>query len=61
MPSKLMMFFVGFDVIFAECGGLIMGFSLISEQNMRAQPTVDNVAPNLLLDQCTLTGTTTRY
>ncbi|KAF2737547.1 hypothetical protein EJ04DRAFT_532948 [Polyplosphaeria fusca] len=56
MPSKLMMFFVGFDIIFAGCGGLIMGFSLISEQNMRTQPTVDNVAPNLLLDQCPLTA-----
>lgn len=56
MPSKLMMFFVGFDVIFAGCGGLIMGFSLISEQSMRAQPTVGNVAPNLLLDQCPLTA-----
>jgi hypothetical protein len=58
MVSKLMLVFVGFDVIFAMCGGLVMGFSLISEQMMTATPTVDNVAQNLLLDQCPLTGTT---
>ena len=59
MPTKLMMIFVGFDLIFAICGGLIVGFSLMAEQNMRATPTVNNVAQNLLLDQCPLTGTTT--
>jgi hypothetical protein len=57
MPSKLMMIFVGVDVVFGLCGGLIMGFSLISEGTMRASPTLDNVAGNLLLDQCPLTGT----
>lgn len=58
MPTKLMMIFVGFDVIFAMCGGLLLGFSLMSEQTMRSSPTIDNVAQNLLLDQCPLTGTT---
>ncbi|KAF2263458.1 tetraspanin [Lojkania enalia] len=56
MVSKLMIVFVVVDVLFAMCGGLLMGFSLIAEQNMRATPTVDNVAPNLLLDQCPLTA-----
>lgn len=51
------MVFMGFDVIFAACGGLLMGFSLISEQTMRGSPTLDNVARRLLLDQCPLTGT----
>jgi hypothetical protein len=57
MPSKLMMVFVSMDVLFALCGGLLMGFSLISEQGLRANPTIANVAQNLLLDQCPLTGT----
>ena len=61
MPSKLMLVFVGTDIVFAMCGGLLMGFSLMSEQHMRAQPTIDNVAQNLLLDQCPLTGTTILY
>ena len=58
MPSTLMVIFVAMDIVFAGCGGLILGFSLMSEQNLRASPTVDNVAKNLLLDQCPLTGTT---
>lgn len=57
MPTKLMMTFVGMDLLFAGCGGLLLGFSLISEQSMRASPTVDNVTKNLLLGQCPLTGT----
>ncbi|KAF2116714.1 tetraspanin [Lophiotrema nucula] len=56
MPTKLMMIFVGFDLVFAICGGLLVGFSLMAEQNMRATPTVNNVAQNLLLDQCPLTA-----
>jgi hypothetical protein len=56
MVAKLMLVFVGFDVLFAMCGGLLMGFSLIAEQTMTASPTINNVAQNLLLDQCPLTG-----
>ncbi|KAF2190533.1 hypothetical protein K469DRAFT_560112 [Zopfia rhizophila CBS 207.26] len=56
MPTKLMMIFVGTDFIFAACGGLILGFSLMAEQNMTASPTSENVAPNLLLNQCPLTA-----
>jgi len=61
MPNLLVMVFIGFDVLFAACGGLLMGFSLISEQSMRGTPTLDNVARNLLLDQCPLTGTIMPY
>ncbi|KAF9738297.1 hypothetical protein PMIN06_012726 [Paraphaeosphaeria minitans] len=56
MPTKLMMIFVGLDFIFAGCGGLLLGFSLMSEQRMRESPRVDNVTENLLLGQCPLTG-----
>ncbi|KAF2655484.1 hypothetical protein K491DRAFT_716177 [Lophiostoma macrostomum CBS 122681] len=56
MVAKLMLVFVGFDVLFAMCGGLLMGFSLIAEQTMTASPTINNVAQNLLLDQCPLTA-----
>ncbi|KAF2689500.1 hypothetical protein K458DRAFT_413778 [Lentithecium fluviatile CBS 122367] len=50
------MIFVAFDFIFAGCGGLLLGFSLSSEQRLRQSPTVDNVAQNLLLGQCPLTA-----
>lgn len=51
-----MMIFVGLDFVFAGCGGLLLGFSLTSEQRMRDTPTVDNVMQNLLLGQCPLTA-----
>lgn len=57
MPTKLMLIFVALDFVFAGCGGLLLGFSLMSEQRMRESPRVDNVAQNLLLGQCPLTGT----
>lgn len=60
MPNKLMLSFVAMDFLFAGCGGLLLGFSLMSEQAMRASPTVDNVTQNLLLGQCPLTGTTSK-
>jgi hypothetical protein len=58
MPTKLMMIFVGMDFLFAGCGGLLLGFSLLSEQSLRNSPTVNNVTQNVLLGQCPLTGTT---
>ncbi|KAF1939148.1 tetraspanin [Clathrospora elynae] len=56
MPTKLMMVFVGIDFLFAGCGGLLLGFSLISEKSMRDTPTLNNVTQNLLLGQCPLTA-----
>ncbi|KAF2257410.1 hypothetical protein BU26DRAFT_43297 [Trematosphaeria pertusa] len=56
MPTKLMMIFVGMDFVFAGCGGLLLGFSLMSEQRLRDSPTVNNVAENLLLGKCPLTA-----
>lgn len=56
MPTKLMMVFVGLDFLFVGCGGLILGFSLISEQQLRQTPTTNNVTQNLLLGQCPLTA-----
>lgn len=52
-----MLIYVAMDFIFAGGGGVLMGFALSSEQRMSDSPTVDNVAQNLLLAQCPLTGT----
>lgn len=56
MPSKLMLVFIAFDLIFVAGGGLLIGFSLTSEATLRQSPTVGNVAQNLLLGQCPLTA-----
>lgn len=56
MVNKLMIVFVGADFLFAACGGLLLGFSLISEQRLSESPTTGNVAENLLLGQCPLTA-----
>jgi hypothetical protein len=54
--NKLMLMFVAIDFLFLACGGLLLGFSLLGEQQDRATPTVGNVAYNILLTICPLTG-----
>jgi hypothetical protein len=54
--NKLMLVYLVVDFLFLACGGLLIGFSLVSEQQQKATPTVSNVAYNLLLTQCPLTG-----
>jgi len=44
------------NFLFLACGGLLLAFSLISEQNEKSILTVANVAKNLLLTQCPLTA-----
>ncbi|OCK78641.1 hypothetical protein K432DRAFT_301545 [Lepidopterella palustris CBS 459.81] len=56
MVNKLMVVFLGTDILFAMCGGLLIGFSLMAESTMRASPTIANVAQNLLLSRCPLTA-----
>ncbi len=58
MVNKLMLAFVSVDFLFAGCGGLLLGFSLIAQKEQGAAPTLANVTQNLLLSQCPLTGTT---
>ncbi|KAF2745873.1 tetraspanin [Sporormia fimetaria CBS 119925] len=56
MPSKLPLVYLAFNLLFLACGALLIGFSLLSEQTMRGGSNLDNVARNLLLDQCPLTA-----
>jgi hypothetical protein len=56
--NKLMLSFIAVDFLFLACGALILGFSLIAEQQERATPTVKNVAYNIILTECPLTGKT---
>jgi len=51
-----MLVYLVVDFLFLACGGLLIGFSLVSEQQEKATPTVQNVAYNLLLTECPLTA-----
>jgi len=44
------------NFLFLGCGGLLLAFSLISEQHEQSSLTVNNVAVNLLLTECPLTA-----
>lgn len=57
MANKVLLTFLGADVIFLLTGGLLIGFALISESAMRSTPTTGNVASHVLLNQCPLTAT----
>lgn len=54
--NKLMITFLAADFFFLICGGLLLGFSLISEQQERGTKTIANVAYDILLNECPLTG-----
>jgi len=54
--NKLMIVYLAVNFHFLVCGGLILGFSLVSEQQEKSRPTVKNVAYSLLLTECPLTA-----
>jgi hypothetical protein len=54
--NKLMLVYLLVNFFFLGCGGLLLAFSLISEQHEKDILTLGNVASNLLLTQCPLTG-----
>jgi len=56
MIHKLMLIYLMADFVFLACGGLILAFSLLGEQQEKSTPTVANVATNLLLTTCPLTA-----
>ncbi|KAF1991633.1 tetraspanin [Aulographum hederae CBS 113979] len=56
MVNKIVLTYLAADFVFVATGGLIMGFSLISESLIRATPTIGNVAQDLLLGECPLTA-----
>jgi hypothetical protein len=54
--NKLMLTYLGVNFLFLMCGGLLLGFSLISEQAERGAPTQSTVAYTTLLSMCPLTA-----
>jgi len=48
--------YVMMDLLFAACGGLLLIFALVTQSQITQTPTINNVATDLLLDMCPLTG-----
>ncbi|KAF2136621.1 uncharacterized protein K452DRAFT_292222 [Aplosporella prunicola CBS 121167] len=56
MPNKILVSFLASDVLFLLTGGLLIGFALMSEKDLRANPDMDSVAQHLLLKRTPLTA-----
>jgi hypothetical protein len=56
MHDKILTTYVLVDLLFALCGGLLLGFALVTKSEITQTPTVQNVATDLLLNMCPLTG-----
>lgn len=57
MANKILLVFLAFDLIFLLCAGLHLFIPLYTQANIRNNTNVDNIASNLLLDNCPLLGT----
>jgi hypothetical protein len=56
MVNKILLTFAISDFLFLLGGGLLIGFAMIMQNQMTQDPTLDNVATNLLLSRLPLTG-----
>jgi hypothetical protein len=54
--QKLMLTFLGANFLFLVSAGLLLGFCVVSEQQERDSKTISNVAFDVLLTECPLTG-----
>ncbi|KAF2404175.1 hypothetical protein EJ06DRAFT_469708 [Trichodelitschia bisporula] len=54
--NKLMLTYLLISFLFLSCAGLLIGFAILSEAAERAPPTISNIAFEILLRQCPLTG-----
>jgi hypothetical protein len=61
MTDKILWTFIISDFLFLVTGGLLIGFALVTQSQISLTPNVTNVATNLLLAQCPLTGTSEGY
>ncbi len=56
MVDKIFLTFVLSDFLFLLTGGLLIGFSMIAQNETSQTPTLDNITTNLVLGQCPMTG-----
>ena len=60
MVNKILLVFLLQDFMFLASGGLLIGVVYITKAACASDPTVNNVAANMLLMQTPLTGTWVR-
>jgi hypothetical protein len=56
MNDKILLTYMGIDVLFVITGGLLIIFALTTKNNLSQTLTADNVATDLLLAMCPLNG-----
>jgi len=56
--NKVLLAFISFDAVFVLCGGLILVVVMMTQSSMKAGPTLNSVATDLLLSRCPLTAAT---
>jgi hypothetical protein len=56
MVDKILFTFILSEFLFLLTGALLIGFSVVSQNEAAQPPTLSNVTTNLLLDRCPLTG-----
>lgn len=61
MANKILFVFIGFDIAFLLCAVLHLIIPLYTQNMVKNNNTVDNIANNLLLDHCPLLGTTVSF
>lgn len=54
--KKLMLTFLGANALFLMSAGLLLGFSIVAEQQENGAKNVNNVAFDVLLTECPLSG-----
>jgi hypothetical protein len=54
--NKLLWTFIGFEILYLGCAVLHLIVPLTTHASLGRAPTLDNVAGDLLLDHCPLTG-----
>lgn len=61
MANKILLVFIGFDVAFLLCAVLHLIIPLYTQNMVKNNNNVDNIANNLLLDHCPLLGMTVPF
>ncbi|KAH8800054.1 tetraspanin [Hyaloscypha sp. PMI_1271] len=56
MQDKILATYVLMDLLFVVCGGLLLIFALVTKSELTQTPTIQNVATDLLLNECPLTA-----
>ena len=58
MANKILIVFLLFEFLFLLCGGLMVAVAFVARSASSNDPTIRNVAQNLLLSHCPLMGMT---